>query len=103
MIEFTETEWAAVGETVKYAGTKRAAFRKTQCKWGTPGYIFQQAKTLAFNKYRMPSEFVMLFDSEQHELLMSLADKLLAIKGDAESQKHWNNELVRRFGPRSES
>ena len=103
MIEFTETEWAAVGEAVKFAGTKRASFRKTGCKWGTPGYIFQQARTLAFNPYRMPSEFVLLFDAEQHDLLMSLADKMRAIKADPASLQHWNTELLRRFGPRSES
>lgn len=98
MIEFTETEWDAVGETVKYKGTKRAAFRKTGCKYGTPGYIFQQAKTLALNPHRMPSEFVLLFNQEQHDLLLSLADKLGAIAKDPEARKHWNAELVRRFG-----
>lgn len=101
--KFTETEWAAVGETVKYKGTKRAAFRKTGCKYGTPGYIFQQARTLALNPHRMCSEFVLLFNVEQKDLLLSLADKLGMIAKDPALQQEWNTELVRRFGPRSKS
>jgi hypothetical protein len=94
---FTEQEWAAVGETVKFKGTKRAAFRKGACKFGTPGYIFQQARTLALNPYRMPSEFVLLLTAEQKDLLLSLSDKLSAIAKDPAARKAFDAELHRRF------
>jgi hypothetical protein len=40
--------------------------------FGSDAYIAGEAKTLALNPYRMPSEFVLLFNSEQHDFLFEM-------------------------------
>jgi len=40
--------------------------------FGSDAYIAGEAKTLALNPYRMPSEFIMLFNSEQTDFLWEM-------------------------------
>ena len=40
--------------------------------YGTDAYIAGEAKTLALNPYRMPSEFVLLFNAEQQAFLFEM-------------------------------
>jgi len=94
---FTEEEWEAIGEAVSYKGTKRVAWRKSGCPYGTPGYVFQQARIMALNPHRMPSQFITLFNGEQRELFWSLANKMGTIKGDRDLAAEFNVELKRRF------
>lgn len=41
-------------------------------EYGTDAYIAGEAKTLALNPYRMPSEFVLLFNTEQQDFLFEM-------------------------------
>ena len=84
---FTANELQAVLDALVVKGRrghKIVSWRKSNCKWGTPGYIAQQARVMATATYRMPSQTVCLFDREQYDLLMALSDKFSELRRDPE-------------------
>ena len=94
---FTAEEKQAVLEALVVKGKKGhkiVSWRKTGCRFRTPGYIAQQAKTLAYNRFRMPSEMVMLLSHEQQALLLSLAGKLVAMRKETELEKAVSDFLI---------
>jgi hypothetical protein len=54
------------GKTIKRYAKKRP--------FGTDAYIAYEAKTLALNPYRMPSEFVLLFNEGQQAFLFEMEE-----------------------------
>ena len=55
-----------------YMSGKRIHKYARKPEFGTDAYIAGEAKTLALNPYRMPSEFVLLFNTEQQDFLFEM-------------------------------
>ena len=71
---FTEREIAGIVNAMAKNGPPR--WVSASRAYGTDGYIFQQARTMALNPHRMPSQCIMLFDAEQKALFWSYTNKL---------------------------
>lgn len=72
---FDDLEVRAIREAVAKSGKNKGKFKASSCPFGTPGYILQQARIMVFNKYRMPSECIILLSEEQKRLFCSLVNK----------------------------
>lgn len=97
MKALTDRQLAAVRGLLVTRGPRKGQLKRTKAKFGTDAYIAGEARTLALNPYRMPSEFVLLFNREQQDFLFEMegvwkrgaADKVFAaavtkqLKGEA--------------------
>lgn len=92
---FSEDEMEALLQTRITRGKRKGKVRKTPCKFGTPGYIYKQALTLALNPYRMPSECVMLLDADQKDLLLRLSAKINYMVGHPAHYLEWSHYIGR--------
>lgn len=84
---FNERELAAIKSAVVSRGKRKGQWKKTGCPYGSDGYIVQQARTTVFNPFRMPSEFVLLFNDEQSEFFWGLVGKFDQIRNKPDVRK----------------
>lgn len=80
---FSDEEVEAIKQAVAKSGKNKGHYKSSACPFGTPGYILQQARTMVFNAYRMPSECIILFNHEQQKLFWSLVAKFEILRDHA--------------------
>lgn len=88
---FTDREMAGLINALAKNGPLRwvAASRA----YGTDGYIFQQAKVMAFNPHRMPSQMIMLFNEDQKNLFWAYVNKLEYLQQNPEFRERVLEEI----------
>lgn len=71
---FTPREMAGLVDAMAKTGAPR--WVSGARKWGTDGWIFQQARVMVGNAYRMPSQTIIILDRDQIDLFWSYVNKL---------------------------
>lgn len=94
---FTPMELEALGHAIVSRGKRKGRWLESDRPFGTPGYVCQQARTMAFNPHRMPSQAIMLFDAEQRSLFWSLTNKFEYLRDHPEFRTAVSVDIQRRF------
>ena len=85
-MQLTERQLNALLGLFITKGKRKGQVRRTKPKYGTDAYIAHEAKVMALNPHRMPSQMIMLLDKDQMAFFWEMVKVFEASRDKAVSE-----------------